>query len=75
MAVAARKLQRTFSKDYKRILIIDWDVHHCNGTQNIFYDDPTVLVISVHRYDDGQFFPGTGSLQEVCQGFIVSVYL
>jgi hypothetical protein len=29
----------------------DWDIHHCNGTQNIFYDDPNVLVCSIHRYD------------------------
>nr|CAB3252143.1 histone deacetylase 9 [Phallusia mammillata] len=65
VAVAARKLQSMYGKDYKKILIIDWDVHHCNGTQNIFYADPTVLVVSVHRYDDGHFFPGTGSLEEI----------
>ena len=42
----------------KRILILDWDVHHGNGIQHIFYDDPRVLYISIHRYDGGTFFPG-----------------
>jgi histone deacetylase 6 len=41
----------------KRVLILDWDVHHGNGIQNMFYDDPQVLYISVHRYDNGTFFP------------------
>ncbi|XP_023236430.1 histone deacetylase 6-like [Centruroides sculpturatus] len=40
-----------------RILIVDWDVHHGNGTQNIFYNDPRVLFISFHRYENGQFYP------------------
>lgn len=41
----------------ERILILDWDVHHGNGIQNMFYDDPRVLYISIHRYDAGTFFP------------------
>lgn len=41
------------------------DVHHGNGTQQIFYDDPHVLYISIHRHDDGHFFPGTGNPIEV----------
>lgn len=41
----------------KRVLIVDWDVHHGQGTQHIFEDDPRVLYISVHRYDSGNFFP------------------
>lgn len=41
------------------------DVHHGNGTQQAFYDDPNVLYISVHRYDDGNFFPGSGAPDEV----------
>lgn len=41
----------------KRILIVDWDVHHGNGTQNMFIEDPDILYISIHRYDDGEFFP------------------
>ncbi|XP_066586610.1 histone deacetylase 6 isoform X2 [Prorops nasuta] len=43
----------------KRILIVDWDVHHGNGTQNIFEEEPKVLYISVHRYDNGSFFPNS----------------
>ena len=39
--------------DIKRIAIIDWDVHHGNATQNMFYDDDRVLYISLHRYDNG----------------------
>jgi acetoin utilization deacetylase AcuC-like enzyme len=34
------------------------DVHHGNGTQQVFYDDPNVLYLSLHRHDDGNFFPG-----------------
>lgn len=41
------------------------DVHHGNGTQQIFYRDPDVLYISLHRHDDGNFFPGSGAADEV----------
>ncbi|CDY42846.1 BnaAnng06710D [Brassica napus] len=41
----------------KKILIVDWDVHHGNGTQKMFWKDPRVLVFSVHRHDDGSFYP------------------
>ena len=40
------------------------DVHHGNGTQQQFYNDPEVLYISIHRHDDGNFFPGTGAPDE-----------
>lgn len=40
-----------------RVMILDWDVHHGNGIQHIFEDDPGVLYISLHRYDYGGFFP------------------
>ena len=46
------------SHDLKRVLIVDWDVHHGNGIQNIFYTSSNVLYISLHRYDNGTFFPG-----------------
>jgi acetoin utilization deacetylase AcuC-like enzyme len=46
-----------------RVLIVDWDVHHGNGTQDIFYDDPRVMFLSIHRYGHG-FYPGTGSRDE-----------
>ncbi|XP_023297064.2 histone deacetylase 6 isoform X1 [Lucilia cuprina] len=41
----------------KRVLIVDWDVHHGNGTQHIFESNPQVLYISIHRYDNATFFP------------------
>lgn len=44
------------------------DVHHGNGTQQAFYNDPNVLYISLHRYDDGNFFPGSGAPDEVSRG-------
>ncbi|XP_077298771.1 histone deacetylase 4 isoform X3 [Arctopsyche grandis] len=66
IAVAARLLQQRL--DVKRILIVDWDVHHGNGTQQIFYDDPHVLYLSIHRHDDGNFFPGTGGPTECGSG-------
>ena len=51
----------------KRVMILDFDVHHGNGTQEIFYDDPSVLFISLHLY--GRFFyPGTGAAQEIGHG-------
>lgn len=40
-----------------KIALIDWDVHHCNGTQKMFYDNPQVMVVSLHQYP---FYPGTG---------------
>jgi len=42
-----------------RILLLDWDVHHGNGSQHLFESDPRVLYISIHRYDNGSFFPGS----------------
>jgi len=49
----------------QRVAIVDWDLHHGNGTQNSFYDDPRVLFISVHQYPH---YPGTGGIREVGQG-------
>jgi acetoin utilization deacetylase AcuC-like enzyme len=46
----------------KRILIVDWDLHHGNGTQNMFYDSSEVLYFSTHQYP---YYPGTGSINEV----------
>jgi acetoin utilization deacetylase AcuC-like enzyme len=45
----------------ERVLVVDWDVHHGNGTQEIFWDDPEVLYVSTHEYP---LYPGTGSLEE-----------
>ena len=58
-AVAARYLQSQF--DINRVAIIDFDVHHGNGTQDIFYENENVLFISTHQYP---YYPGTGSEQE-----------
>ncbi|KAI4493221.1 hypothetical protein M0802_009509 [Mischocyttarus mexicanus] len=55
IAIAARYAIN--NHNIKRVLIIDWDVHHGNGTQFIFENDPSVLYISIHRYDNGTFFP------------------
>ena len=41
----------------KRVAILDWDIHHGNGTQHIFYKDPNVLYASLHRFDGAKFFP------------------
>ncbi|GLV38770.1 Histone deacetylase 4 [Carabus blaptoides fortunei] len=66
IAIAAKLLQKDLNVN--KILIFDWDVHHGNGTQDIFYDDPRILFISIHRHDDGNFFPGTGSPTECGTG-------
>uniref|UniRef100_A0A8C5FQM6 Histone deacetylase n=1 Tax=Gadus morhua TaxID=8049 RepID=A0A8C5FQM6_GADMO len=66
VAIAAKLLQQRLS--VSKILIVDWDVHHGNGTQQAFYSDPNVLYLSLHRYDDGNFFPGSGAPDEVGTG-------
>src|SRR5206468_3841098 len=48
-----------------RVLIVDWDVHHGNGTQEIFYEDPRVAFLSIHRYP---FYPGSGAASETGAG-------
>lgn len=50
-----------------RLLIVDWDVHHGNGTQDIFYEDPQVMFLSIHRFGHG-FYPGTGAANETGTG-------
>jgi acetoin utilization deacetylase AcuC-like enzyme len=63
VAVAARYAQEKYGVG--KVLILDWDVHHGNGTQEIFYSDPSVLYISTHQYP---FYPGTGSKEENGEG-------
>jgi acetoin utilization deacetylase AcuC-like enzyme len=58
-AVGARYAQSRYGAE--RVLIIDWDVHHGNGTQEIFYRDPSVFYFSAHQYP---YYPGTGSSSE-----------
>lgn len=61
-AVAALAAQAAGAK---KVLIVDWDVHHGNGTQEIFDQNKSVLYISLHRHEGGKFYPGTGSANEV----------
>lgn len=63
VAVAVRHLQNKYQ--LKRIFIIDWDVHHGNGTQEIFYSDPQVFYFSFHQYPH---YPGTGRISEIGSG-------
>ncbi len=63
VAVAARYLQEAHALE--RVLIVDWDVHHGNGTQHMFEDDDTVFYFSTHQYP---FYPGTGSARETGTG-------
>jgi acetoin utilization deacetylase AcuC-like enzyme len=74
VAIAARYIQK--HHNLKRVLIVDWDVHHGNGTQETFYRDGAVLYFSTHQYP---FYPGTGSAEErgdgAGRGFIINVPL
>lgn len=62
VAVAAAAAR---ARGLERIAIVDWDVHHGNGTQEMFYDDPHVLYVSTHQFP---FYPGTGAVREVGEG-------
>jgi acetoin utilization deacetylase AcuC-like enzyme len=61
--LAARYAQRRHGLE--RILIVDWDVHHGNGTQDIFYDDPSVFFFSTHQWP---LYPGSGRADETGEG-------
>jgi acetoin utilization deacetylase AcuC-like enzyme len=63
VAIAARWLVKI--RGMRRVLIVDWDVHHGNGTQDIFYESPAILYMSTHQYP---FYPGTGSFDEIGEG-------
>lgn len=63
VAIAARHARRRWG--IERILIVDWDVHHGNGTQDIFYDDPSVFFFSTHQ---APWYPGTGWPDETGDG-------
>ena len=63
VAIGARYVQQQYG--LSKVLIVDWDVHHGNGTQAAFYDDPSVLYFSVHRYP---FYPGSGTEAEKGRG-------
>lgn len=63
VAIAARALQR--DEGMQKLLILDWDVHHGNGTQQVFEEDPWVLYLSTHQHP---FYPGTGTAEEIGAG-------
>ncbi|MFM8412289.1 MAG: histone deacetylase [Alphaproteobacteria bacterium] len=62
-AAAAERLRREHGLE--RVAIVDWDLHHGNGTEAIFYDDPGVLYVSLHQYP---FYPGTGAATDLGRG-------
>ena len=63
VAIAARYIQERYG--LQRVLIIDWDVHHGNGTQHAFEEDPSIIFFSTHQYPH---YPGTGAGNERGQG-------
>jgi len=72
IAVAARYLQKNYG--LSRILIVDWDVHHGNGTQRAFYGENSVLFFSTHQFP---YYPGSGDIEEIGfgpgEGFTVNL--
>ncbi|MEA1925434.1 MAG: histone deacetylase [Candidatus Altiarchaeota archaeon] len=65
VAIAVRFLQHKYNLE--RIMIFDWDTHAANGTMSIFWDDPSVLNISIHQ-DPHTLYPGTGFIEQVGEG-------
>lgn len=63
IAIAAHYARKQYG--LRRILILDWDVHHGNGTQDAFYQDPEILFVSLHQYP---YYPGSGSARETGEG-------
>jgi len=72
VAIAARRLIK--QQGLRRVMIVDWDLHHGNGSQEIFYESPEVLYVSLHQFPH---YPGTGSMQEIGhaagKGFTVNI--
>jgi len=63
VAIAAKYLQRKHR--IEKVLIVDWDVHHGNGTQDIFYQDGSVFFFSTHQWP---WYPWSGSVDEIGEG-------
>jgi acetoin utilization deacetylase AcuC-like enzyme len=63
VAIGARYLQKEYNLG--KILIVDWDIHHGDGTHYFFYDDPSIFYFSIHEYP---FYPGTGRAYETGSG-------
>jgi acetoin utilization deacetylase AcuC-like enzyme len=74
MAIGAEYVKRVHGA--KKIMVMDWDVHHGNGTQDAFYNDPSVLFISTHQYP---YYPGSGAISETGagagEGFTINIPL
>ena len=70
VCIASRICQETFGESCRKILILDWDVHHGNGCQKAFYDDPNILYISIHVHMNGMFYPSgdDGAADKVGEG-------
>lgn len=69
IAIAARHAQKMYGVD--KVLVVDYDVHHGNGTEAAFYEDPSVFFMSIHQGENsfgGAFYPGTGSIDEIGVG-------
>ncbi len=64
IAITARYAQAAYPQ-IERVLIVDYDVHHGNGTQDVFYEDPSVMFVSTHQYP---WYPGSGAAREVGNG-------
>jgi acetoin utilization deacetylase AcuC-like enzyme len=65
VAIAARYAQAAYPSLIKKVLIVDYDVHHGNGTEAIFYEDPSVYFCSTHQYP---WYPGTGAARDTGRG-------
>jgi acetoin utilization deacetylase AcuC-like enzyme len=63
--IAIGAMHAILKHDLKKILIVDWDLHHGNGTQHSFFNDPRILYFSTHQYP---YYPGTGDLLEIGRG-------
>ncbi len=63
--VAIGAMHALLKHKMERVLVVDWDLHHGNGTQHIFYNDPRVLYFSTHQYP---YYPGTGGMEEIGRG-------
>jgi acetoin utilization deacetylase AcuC-like enzyme len=74
--VAIGAMHAILQHNMQKVLIVDWDLHHGNGTQHVFYNDPRVLYFSTHQYP---YYPGSGGMDEIGhgpgEGFTVNVPL
>ncbi|CAG8458497.1 9441_t:CDS:10 [Dentiscutata erythropus] len=68
VGIAANIILKNYPNQIKKILIVDWDIHHGNGTQDMFYDRDDVLYLSLHRWDNGNFYPYSGSPSDLGSG-------